>query len=135
MVQEVHIDYQGPGGVPGRCQEVCLLDVDDLERDRCCSKNSASRRHQTVNAADFLSRRSGQDKDNISCDTRRSSKCDLGHEPCWCREFNKVLCHIPTPSLQDESCFREYSKSTISVTVSLHEGEYRRACGLFLTCR
>src|SRR5450830_185622 len=113
-MQEVEVDHECPGRISRRCQADCLVDLDDLEGYRFSSKSLASRRHQTVDTADFLIRCSGKDKDNISGDAGRASKCDLGHESLRCCDLNKVLCQFPTPSLQDESCFGKYSRSTVS---------------------
>ncbi len=131
VMQQVEIDYECPGRIPGRCKVDHLIDLDDLEGYRCCSEGFASRRHQTVDTADFLIRRSGKDKNNISGDAGRASKSDLGHKPRRCRELNKVLCQFPTPSPKDETCFEKYSRSAVSVTARLHREVWWRARSLF----
>jgi hypothetical protein len=96
-MQDVEVDHKCPGRIPGCCQTDCLVNLDDLEGYRFSPKCLASRRHQTVDAADFLIRRSGKDKENISGNAGRAGKCDLGHEPLRCCDLDKMLCQLPLP--------------------------------------
>jgi hypothetical protein len=50
-----------------------------------------------VNAADLFGRRSGKDKDDISCNAGFLHQLDFGQEPRRGCKFNEVLCQWYTP--------------------------------------
>ncbi len=96
-MQEVEVDHECPGRIPGRCEANCLVNLDDLEGDRFSPECLASRRYQTMDTANFLIGGTGKDKDNISGGAGQTGKRDLGHEPLRCCNLDKMLCQLTLP--------------------------------------